>query len=173
MRKRSGLEKIGKTLSDAVSGGITRIKLLIKSIDRSSSNLDSGDLISFDYTYTNKKKIVVTQNYTVLLVNNRRSGNDPLFTSTRGNTLISAYKIEHLQPETLISVLSSIYKGKEKGVSREQVQQAFKMIIGPAVLSNKNYRTFDDSKRGKISKISVENIEDIKNEITDEEEVDQ
>ena len=148
-----------------VTGGVSgTLKAMAEKRDRTSSNLRSGDLVSFTYRKTTGKDKGKRRTYTVVVVGE----GDPTFNHPgTKNTLFGAYRVDHLSPETLTLILSSIYKRGED-LTYQTAERFLKSVIGTGDLGSKNYRTFNDKARGVVTKITVPGLDQIADDLAQE-----
>lgn len=136
------------------------VRTQLRQVDRTVSNLTPGDMVTFSYTTTTGVNKGNKGSYTVIAVGD----GSPVFKHpTTRNTLFSAYKVNGVTPETVTMILASIYKGREARTSefnREHMEGFLKSVIGGSFGSD-NYRTFNDQFRGTMTKVELENIAEI------------
>lgn len=145
------------------------IRTQFRQVDKTVSNISPGDMVTFDYTKTTGKDKGSRGSYTVIAVG---KGNTVFKHPVTGNTLFSAYKVNGVSPETTALILASIYRGKEERTSefnREHMEGFLKSVIGGSFGSD-NYRTFNDKTRGTMTKVELENIAEIADALTREDE---
>lgn len=112
------------------------------------NDIKPGDLLTFEYN---------GELFTVLAVSCSRSGDSSSFFSviTTKNTLMSCFKVNHLQQETISTIVSRINKLGDKFskiASYKYVKNLFGIFIG-----KDRFRTFIsiNSKIGSLTRIQV------------------
>lgn len=102
-----------------------------------------GDLLTFSYKGAN---------FMVIVVKNKRTMSGR-FTSTRGNKLLSSYRVDHLSMDTLQIVLNVLnkYENVKDNMSYEKRLNGFLSLVGGA----DKYRTFDTTGIFSLKKVSI------------------
>ena len=151
----------------SVTDDIVRTQL--KQVDKTASNISPGDMVTFSYRNTTGRRKGITSTYTVIAVGN---GSALFKHKGTGNTLFGAYKVDGISPETITLILASIYRGREARTADfnyDTMAGFLKSVIGGDFGSD-NYRTFNDAARGTMTKVELENIADIAQEMVEGEE---
>lgn len=103
----------------------------------------TGDLLTFNYKQSN---------FMTFVVKNKRTSTG-LFTSTKGNRLLSTYRVDHLSMDTLQIILKTLnkYDRIRTSLSYEKQLNGFLSLVG----GSDKYRTFDLAFINKPHKVSI------------------
>ena len=134
----------------------------LRQVDRTVSNLHPGDLVTFSYRLTTGSSRGQNRHYTILAVGGKNDNSTHFVHSYTKNRLFRGYRIDHLSPETLTIILYSIYLGREKlneDFTYGTIEGFLQTVIGKG-LDQENYRTFNDTARGTLTKVELEGLKE-------------
>ena len=122
---------------------------IYKLIERriSQSQISVGDLLTFSYSQSN---------FLCIVCKNKRTSTGS-FVSTRGNRLLSCYRVDHLSMDTLKIILNVLnkYDNIRSSISYEKSLSGFLGLVGGA----DKYRTFNVQSIFSLKKVSVQELD--------------
>jgi len=161
------LKQIAEKVSSIGKVPKNDVKSLMAPVDSLESNITPGDILSFRYKRSYKNGTVLDGYYICLSA--RVAGKGSSFTiSTLGNQLYGGFELDQALPETILTIVNSIYKNRQKSKTEMSPEIAKKMLA--SVLGLKQYKTFDTKYISNKFKVSFEEISRQSSELISSEE---
>lgn len=135
-------------------------KDIFASVGNLAADIDPGDIVFYRYRTVSRNKLI--HGFYICL-----TSSTGFKKSLQGNTLFGGFELDTASPETLVTVLKSLYKnrGRSKDISPEAAKNQLSSILGI-----KQYKTFNVSFMSYVTKIDLKTL--IQNSLLEEAEDD-